>query len=282
MTTPAAFEQFKNKIGQIYDERESEQIADWIFEHVTGKKRWQRRHSNEALNTDEQQTLDAYLVQLMQHKPVQYILKEVWFYKRRFYVDERVLIPRPETEELVDWLISEQQHRPRLMVTDIGTGSGCIAISIKLGLLNAMVSAIDKSAEALQVATQNAAALNADVQFQQNDFLAEGTWSLLGKSDVIVSNPPYIPLGGAVAMDKNVTDYEPELALFVADDDPFIFYKKIATFGLQKLHPDGSIYVEIHEGSAEEVTAIFTGMGYKVDVKNDIYGKERMLKAQLT
>ena len=281
MTTPAAFEQFKKQIEQIYDERESEQIADWIFEHVTGKKRWQRRHSTEALNADEQQTLDAYMVQLMQHRPVQYILNEAWFYKRKFYVDERVLIPRPETEELVAWIINEQQHRPQLTIIDIGTGSGCIAISLKLELPNAAVSAIDKSTEALRVATHNADALNADVQFEQNDFLAEGTWSLPGKTDVIVSNPPYIPASGAVDMDKNVTGYEPELALFVADDDPFIFYKKIAAFGLQKLSTHGCIYVEIHEGSAEEVTAIFTGMGYKVDVKNDIYGKERMIKAQL-
>ncbi len=164
-------------------------------------------------------------------------------------------------------------------IIDIGTGSGCIAILLKKELTNANITAIDISEKALEVAKKNSSELNAEINFFQIDFLNEEEWNSLKKYDIIVSNPPYIPIKEKETLAKNVTDYEPELALFVENNDPYIFYKKIAEFAKTHLQTNGKIYVEVHEDYAREVKSIFTNAGFEAEIKKDIYGKERMVKA---
>jgi release factor glutamine methyltransferase len=226
--------------------------------------------------------LKNYLHELLEHKPVQYVLNEAWFYKMKFFVDENVLIPRPETEELVEWVISdfkkEKDSKPKNII-DIGTGSGCIPIALKKELPDSKITAIDVSEKALSVANKNAAELHSAIEFFKIDFLKENEWQTLSQYDTIVSNPPYIPIDEKKILAKNVTEFEPQIALFVENNDPFIFYKKIVEFSKTHLNPGGKIYVEIHEEYARQVKKIFENTGLLSEIKKDIYGKERMVKA---
>jgi release factor glutamine methyltransferase len=290
MTTGKAYIHFVNSLKAIYEDREADNISDWVFENVTGLKTWKRRENkNEELNATHFKTIDKYLKELLEHKPVQYVLKEAWFYKLKFFVDENVLIPRPETEELIEWIISdfkkERNSKPAMPdstqanVIDIGTGSGCIAVSLKKQLPDLNITAIDVSEKALSVAKRNATELNAPVNFYQIDFLNQNAWKPLQTYDRIVSNPPYIPFNQKEFLAKNVTDFEPAIALFVENNDPFVFYKKIAEFSKTRLNPGGKIYVEVHEEYAAQVKIIFENAGLASEIKKDIYGKERMVKA---
>ncbi|MEO6290900.1 MAG: peptide chain release factor N(5)-glutamine methyltransferase [Ginsengibacter sp.] len=285
MTTEQFYNHFLNELKTIYEEREAINISDWVFEEVTHFKKWERRRSLIEINQAHVSQLELYLDEFIQHKPVQYVLGHTWFYKRKFLVDENVLIPRPGTEELVRYIVddvkklhpSELQKTPGIL--DIGSGSGCIAISIKKELQKFDVTATDVSERALFVAKKNGEELKADIQYLHADFLDETKWNLFGTYDILVSNPPYIPQKEKAILSKNVTDFEPGIALFVPDIDPFIFYKKIAKFASLHLKPSGKIYVEIHENFANEVVQIFTTFNFDSEVKKDIYGKERMIKA---
>lgn len=286
MTTVAFYKYFTTQLESIYDAREAENITDWVFGEATHKKKWQRRDPNEQLSATDLRLLEQYLSELLKHKPVQYVLGHTWFYKRKFFVNESVLIPRPETEELVSWIRDDLQsagletaegHK----ILDIGAGSGCIAISLKRELHNSNISALEISDEALAVAKKNAKELEATINFIKINFLDEATWSSLSRYDVVVSNPPYIPQKEKNVLSKNVVQFEPSVALFVPDNDPFIFYKRIATFAKSHLTDRGKIYVEIHENYAGEVVAIFSAANFQTKIKNDIYGKERMIKAVL-
>jgi release factor glutamine methyltransferase len=226
--------------------------------------------------------LNHALERLQRHEPVQYVLGEAWFYKRKFVVNNHVLIPRPETEELVEEIVNYvfriMNDKPGIL--DIGTGSGCIAISIKKELPQSEVVAIDVSQNALDVAKGNAILLGAEVAFKQLDFLKEDRWNELSLYDIIVSNPPYIPFVEKDTLSRNVTEYEPNEALFVLDNDPFVFYKKIAKFSKEHLEKRGRIYVEVHENYAKDVEQIFTDYNFKeVSIGKDIYGKERIVRA---
>lgn len=285
MTRGEAYIDFIKKLETIYDGREAENISDWIFERTTGMKRWERKvNPHKEIKNSEYQQLQKYLQELLKHKPVQYVLNESWFYKRKFFVNEDVLIPRPETEELVEWVVSgfdlqnPDDSKPT-NILEIGSGSGCISISLKKELPGAHVTAIDISAKALEVAKKNAGELNAEINFLQIDFLDETKWDSISECDIIVSNPPYIPFNEKEGLKKNVIDFEPELALFVEDNDPFIFYKKIARFSETHLKKEGKIYVEISEIKAEEIKGVFEKEGFVATIKKDIYGKERMIKA---
>ena len=281
MTTAQAYFDFQKNLKTIYDEREADNITDWVFEHTTGLKKWERRanRNNELVEIHSVQ-LKKYLKELLEHKPVQYVLNEAWFYKMKFFVNEDVLIPRPETEELVEWIIKDVRYKkPGLQIIDIGTGSGCISVSLKRELNYANVTAIDISEKALKVAKQNARELNTEIDFLQIDFLNEKEWNSLPHYDAIVSNPPYIPMREKKILAKNVTDFEPGIALFVKDNNPFIFYEKIATFAQSHLKENGIIYVEVHEEFAGNVKAIFEKMSFISTIKKDIYGKERMVNA---
>ncbi|MEO8822108.1 MAG: peptide chain release factor N(5)-glutamine methyltransferase [Ginsengibacter sp.] len=291
MTTENVYTNFLTRLKTIYEEREAANIADWVFENVTGLKKWERRiNKKNELSENEFNHLQNSLEQLLQHKPVQYILQEAWFYKMKFFVNENVLIPRPETEELVEWIINDQNNATdsseatlptgrQVNIIDIGTGSGCIAIALKREIQNANLSAVDASEKALTVAKKNASDLKAEIDFMHFDFLNEKEWQHLPSFDIVVSNPPYIPIKEKELLAKNVTKYEPGVALFVEDNDPFIFYKKIAVFSKTHLNTIGKIYVEVHENSAREVKKIFEEAGFISEIKKDIYGKERMVQA---
>ena len=287
MTTNQAYNDFAKELKNIYENREADNITDWVFEFVTGLKKWEIRNNKSELKEPVAEQLKEYLKELLQHKPVQYVLKEAWFYKRRFYVDENVLIPRPETEELVEWIVNDVRsekfdvrNKNNFKIIDIGTGSGCIPLSIKRELPDSLINAIDVSEKALQVAKRNSEELNAEINFLQIDFLNENEWGRLEDYDIIVSNPPYIPLREKEILSKNVKEFEPGIALFVENNNPYIFYEKISEFAFSHLNPNGKIYVEVHEEYANEVKNIFQQAGFSVTLKKDIYGKERMVKAE--
>src|SRR5690606_12664891 len=207
-----------------------------------------------------------------------------WFYKRKFYVNENVLIPRPETEELVEWVLKDVKNSrstEKFEIIDIGTGSGCIPVSLKKELPFCEITTADISEDALKVAKKNADIHNSEIQLVKIDFLDGSNWNAMPSYDIIVSNPPYIPFSEKEILDKNVTRFEPLIALFVEDNDPFIFYKKIASFALNHLKNNGSIYVEVHEQYAREVTSIFESSGLNAVIKKDIYDKERIIKASI-
>ncbi len=284
MTTQSAQQEATAQLKLLYDEREANNMADWVMEHITGKKRIDRLLDKQVILAEQQiAQLHAVLAELATHKPIQYVLGEAWFAGMPFFVNESVLIPRPETEELIEWIAKESLALGvgGWGLIDIGTGSGCIPISLKKKLPQVRVTSIDVSAEALQVAKQNAAILNTEVNFLQLDFLDETNWEQLPLYDIIVSNPPYIKQSEESSMLPNVLKYEPALALFVPDDDALLFYRKIAAFAKTHLSVHGMIFVEINEALASEVTALFKSFGFETELRKDMQGRDRMLRAHL-
>jgi len=271
-----------NKLRTIYSETEASQATDWIMEHLTGSKKAERMiYKNAEITGQEETQLKKYAEQLMQHEPLQYVLHEAWFCGLKFYVDNNVLIPRPETEELTEWVITNCKFPiDALSILDIGTGSGCIPIALKRKLRKADVWSCDISVAALQVAKKNAETIGVDVNFLLLDFLNENERVQLPSFDIIISNPPYVPQKDKQQMQPNVLNYEPHIALFVPDNDALTFYRAIAQFGKKHLNPNGVIYAEIHEELGKDVLNVFNSSGYEVDLKNDMQGKERMVKAR--
>ncbi len=278
MTIHEANMQLLFRLYEIYDDREAANIADLVMENVTGWKRIDRV-TNKQVKMSEVMTqqLDKYTQELLTHKPVQYVLHEAWFGGMKLYVDENVLIPRPETEELVDLIVKDKKEK-EIQILDIGTGSGCIAIALKKHLPLCEVYAIDISSDALTVAEKNNVLNNTKVRFILSDIFEEISWNQFSSFDCIVSNPPYIPSTETKLMSDNVTKFEPHLALFVPDNDPLKFYKTIARFAEKKLSPGGSVFVEVHENFAEEVKKVFSFLG-DVQIKKDMQGKERFVVA---
>lgn len=281
MTIQEANRQIFTQLKIIYNEPEAENISDWVIEHLTGTKKTDRVIQKEkSISAGQVLQLNHYLSRLLQHEPVQYVLNEAWFCGLKFYVDKNVLIPRPETEELVEWIISDCKFPiDTLSILDIGSGSGCIPIAVKKRLGKADVWSCDISPGALKVANQNAAALGIKVKFIELDFLNKEQRDQLPSFDIIVSNPPYIPVKDKDTMQQNVLAHEPASALFVPDNDALLFYKAIAGFGKQSLNKTGVIYTEINESMGEATMAIFESNGYKVELKKDMQGKDRMIKA---
>jgi release factor glutamine methyltransferase len=271
----------KHQLSNVYDALELNSIVNILIEEVTG---WdalhQNIHKNDALEQSHTDQLTQYVEKLLTGKPLQYIIGKAWFMGKAFMVNEAVLIPRPETEELVEW-VSEYAHivNKPLSILDIGTGSGCIPIALKLALPNASITAIDISKEALAVAQQNAAAHNTNIEWMELDILQ--TKHLKDQYDIIVSNPPYIPLREKPNMQSQVIDHEPAIALFVPDQYPLIFYSKIAHIGKSALKPNGQLFFEIHYDQGEAIMALLNEMGYHAELRQDIYGKDRMVRASL-
>jgi len=271
----------KHQLGNLYDAIEMNSMVNIIIEEVTG---WdalhQNIHKNDALEPSQIEQLDHYVEQLLNGKPLQYIIQKAWFLGKAYFVNEAVLIPRPETEELVEWIIEYAQiiNKP-LSILDIGTGSGCIPISLKLAIPNAHITAIDISKEALAIAEQNAANYHTEIEWIAQDILQ--TKQLKDRYDIMVSNPPYIPLREKLAMQKQVADHEPEIALFVPDQFPLIFYSKIAHIGKSALKPNGQLFFEIHYDQGEAIIALLDEMGYHAELRQDIFGKDRMVRASL-
>ncbi|MEP7375063.1 MAG: peptide chain release factor N(5)-glutamine methyltransferase [Chitinophagaceae bacterium] len=281
MTVQEVNRYITNQLTAIYDEAEASNISDWVIENLTGIKRTDRIvNKNHSINQEQAKQIENCIIRLLTHEPVQYVLNEAWFCGLKFYVDKNVLIPRPETEELVEWIISGCKFPiDKLSILDIGSGSGCIPIALKRRLGKATVWSCDISPGALQVAKRNAATLGVDVNFIELDFLNKEQRDSLPSFDVIVSNPPYIPSKDKREMRLNVLDHEPETALFVPDNDALVFYKAIADFGKKHLTKNGIIYVEINESLGEETVSVFHLAGYNAEIKKDIQGKDRMIKA---
>lgn len=279
MTANELYRSFLSAITPQFSNDEASNITSMIFEHFAGIDRAKLIREPNAL-LDEKTIVDINnsLSELKNNKPVQYIIGEAWFYNMKLKVSPAVLIPRPETEELVEAVIFANKNKSVKKIIDIGTGSGCIAIALKKNLQAINITAIDISNEALQIAKENAGIQQTNIQFLQKDFLSEKTWSDLEKYDLIVSNPPYIPEMELAEMNKNVTDYEPHTALFVDNDRPLIFYEKIAAFAKTHLEENGMIFLETHENLAEAVATLFND-DYSTIIKNDINGKQRMLIA---
>lgn len=270
---------FIEKLSPIYDAGEAESFFYIVLEEFKGWKRTDLALNPEAeLTTAEQAKWDDVLQQLIQQKPIQYIFKRAYFYGLDFEVNEYTLIPRPETEELVEWIINENKSAGKIKILDIGTGSGCIAIAVAKNLPEAEVYAIDVSPEALAVAKKNAEYNNAAVTFWQKDIL--NTETLPETFDVLVSNPPYVRHLEKEEIKKNVLEYEPHLALFVEDNDALLFYRKIGELAKTALIDNGKLYFEINQYLGKETTDMLTAKGYlNVELRKDIYGNDRMIKA---
>jgi release factor glutamine methyltransferase len=261
--------------GQLsfYSKEEAENLVFWLFETHLGLKRADLQQAISS-TVDPSRLLEDFQ-RLLTGEPIQYILGEAPFYGRSFAVTRDTLIPRNETEELVH-LILKENRSSGLRILDLGTGTGCIPISLALELSSPEVYAMDVSAAALEVARQNAATLGAAVQFIEGSLLEQPLE--LPKMDVIVSNPPYVPLRDQAEMHANVVDFEPHLALFVPDDDPLVFYRAIGKWGQQLLKPGGKLYLEIYENLAEELVQLLQSLGYlQVQVHQDLNGKHRMI-----
>jgi release factor glutamine methyltransferase len=283
MTIQEARRYGASRLNTIYAAGEAGIISDWVIEHITGSKITDRISAPKKELTPEQASRqDQYLERLLTHEPVQYVLGEAWFCGLKFRVDPNVLIPRPETEELVEWVITNCKFPlSDLRILDIGTGSGCIAISLKRRLGKAEVWACDLSTGAIALARENAQTLGADVHFAELDFLSSAQRSALPVFDIIISNPPYIPEKDKEQMQRNVLEYEPSMALFVPNDDALLFYKAIAEFGKSHLQREGNIYLEIHEDLGEAVQQYFQQTGYIAEIKKDMQEKDRMVRARL-
>lgn len=280
MTIQQAYHFLQQQLSTIYDNDEANNIADLVIEHITGYKKLGRiTHKDVSINEKQIALLNSLTKELETHKPVQYVLGEAWFYEQKFFVNEHVLIPRPETEELVELVASCKLTITSIL--DIGTGSGCIPIILKKKLPKTDITAIDVSAEALAVAKTNAVNLHTDIHFKQVDFLNEQAWNELDSYDVIVSNPPYIKQSESSTMHTNVLSFEPHIALFVYDDDALLFYRKIALFGQTHLNENGKMFVEINEALGAETIALFESYGYTAILKKDMQHKDRMIVASL-
>jgi release factor glutamine methyltransferase len=274
-TYQALFSSWATKLS-IYEKQEAESIVSWLFEHHLGWKRTEIL--NEAVESSFPPKLFEDFERLKTGEPIQYIMGKGPFYGREFFVSSATLIPRNETEELVHKIIKENP-KAGLRVLDIGTGTGCIPISLALEMNNPEMFAVDISEEALQIAQKNAVELSAKVTFSKCDILTKTPE--VPELDILVSNPPYIPEQEKTEMHKNVLDFEPELALFVSNDDPLIFYRIIAEKGKQLLKSGGKLYFEINEKYGKEVAELLEEMGYSdVKVLKDLNGKERMVVAR--
>ena len=273
---------FITQLQSIYDVMEAESFFYLILEDKHQMKRIDLAlEPNYEFSEEAIKVWEELVVQLKKEIPIQYLLGNTEFFGLPFIVNENVLIPRPETEELVDWIISEDKKAERqksIKILDIGTGSGCIAVSLAKNILNATVFAIDVSSKALEVAKLNAKQNDVSVTFLEKNILE--TDDLLEQFDIIVSNPPYIRNLEKQEIKKNVLDNEPHLALFVDDFDALVFYKKITDLATKNLNPNGKLFFEINQYLGQEMTDLLNQSGFtELELRKDIYGNDRMTKA---
>ena len=288
---------FKSKLlhelSAIYDEKEIESFFYLLLESYHGKKRIDLA-LNPEMEMDASQLVkwESALSELKNQKPIQYIIGETEFYGLPFLVNENTLIPRPETEELVEWIIVESSKSAveSLKILDIGTGSGCIAISLAKNLPNAEVFAVDVSEKALAVAQKNAENNKVKVNFVNANILSVTNLNELSTSnfqlpthfDIIVSNPPYVRNLEKAEIKPNVLEFEPHLALFVEDTDALLFYRKIAHLASKNLAQNGKLFFEINQYLGKETVGLLENLGFKsIELKKDIYGNDRMIQSTL-
>jgi release factor glutamine methyltransferase len=271
----------KKQLADQYESIELNPILSILTEHVTGWDQLQQALNKETeLNESQILAFEQAAAELKAGKPIQYVIGKAWFMGEAYSVNEHVLIPRPETEELVDWILEYAEIKGTdLRILDIGTGSGCIAIALKKALPNSKVTAIDISTNALKVAAENASLLNVEIDFVPLDIL--NTAFLPDQYDVIVSNPPYIPMHEMENMEKQVAAQEPNIALFVPDEDPLVFYKAIARLAKLHLKPNGQLFFEIHFDQGEAMIKLLDEMHFHAELREDLFGKDRMIRASL-
>lgn len=278
MSPRELIERSVQELSEVYDSREARNIIETLLLDAHGLNKTELildQEINIGLHAFESQ-----LDRLKNHEPVQYVTGIAQFYGREFKVNKDVLIPRPETEELVDWIIQENQ-KDSPIIWDIGAGSGCIALSLAAEITGSKVFAIDVSEQAMKVASENSERFGVKSEFIIKDILSE--IPAITEPDIILSNPPYIPDRDKSVMSANVLDYEPEVALFVTNDDPLIFYRRIAEIGMEKLNSRGSLYFEIHEEAGEAVVEIMESLGYSdVELRKDLQGKDRMVRGRIS
>lgn len=288
MTFAEAERKFIDSLKPIYDVQEAGSLA-WLSINFISKmeRAIYLSRKNEKIPDKDVHLLFQILKELNAGKPLQYILGETEFYGLVFNVNPSVLIPRPETEELVDWILNELRISDRisdkLKIIDIGTGSGCIPISLKKYLPHAEISAMDISAEGLNTAKLNAELNKINVNFIQDDILNPSNDQIVNSQfNMIISNPPYITFSEKDQMMPNVLDHEPHIALFVSDDDPLVFYHAIADFAINHLQKQGSLFLEINENLGQQTSNLLEEKGFNnVELRQDIRGKNRMIKAVL-
>jgi len=290
ITIKDVFEDYK-LLNKLYEANEIEAITLLIISQITQlSKASVKAFPERELNTEQTEKLKNILTQLQTGQPIQYILGVTEFYGLPFKVNPSVLIPRPETEELVEWILSSIAQSQTLKaestkqftgsILDIGTGSGCIAISLKKNLSAAQVSAIDVSEGALQTAGENAVLNEVQVNFIHADILNIKPEIEILKSNIIVSNPPYVTLTDKKQMHTNVTDFEPHSALFVPEHDPLVFYRAIAHFAKASLQPGGLLFFEINESYGKETAELLRHNNFvNIELRQDMSGRDRMIKA---
>jgi len=279
-----AYHHLQQSLQPLYENREASNIADLIMEDITGWDRSKRViHHDAELSEEQLLQLMVDKEELLHGRPTQYVLGHAWFCDMRFQVDEHVLIPRPETEELVMTVrrlyadMSKEDQR-RIKLIDIGTGSGCIAIALKKYFPEWEVWGVDQSKKALDVAKKNALLLDTAINFAQTDILTESKSDHLPAFDIIISNPPYIPLEDKSEMAGHVLDHEPHMALFVTNEDPLQFYKAIVAFSDHHLLRGGMIFFETHEHHAKGVVDLLEENGFEnIVTKKDFQGKDRIV-----
>jgi release factor glutamine methyltransferase len=277
MTVRDAFTRTVHALRSRYGEREAHNLARLLVEDGLKRSLFQPER---LLTQAEEERFEALLAPLRQGRPIQYVLGEAHFYGLVLEVNEAVLIPRPETEELVHWILAEEKL-DALTVLDAGTGSGCIPLALKKKRPAWAVWAADVHEDALLIARRNAERLGLDVHFLRLDLLDDSTWDELPGLDILVSNPPYIPPSERHLMPPQVLQFEPESALFTTEEDPLQFYKALAGLGQQKLESGGRIYLECNEFRLHAVAELLSNYGYRsLCVQADMQGKERMIRAQ--
>jgi release factor glutamine methyltransferase len=280
MTVRTLKNQFVEALSELYPSEEIQSFFSILSEKHLGMSRLDLTLNSEMMLSEEvsEKYIEA-LKRLETEEPIQYIIGETEFYGLKFNVNQNTLIPRPETEELVDWIFTESktQRSAPPSILDIGTGSGCIAISLAKNILGSRVSAIDFSEDVLDVAEHNASLNNVDIDFIRMDIL--NALELPAQYDVIVSNPPYVRNLEKEKMQRNVLNFEPDSALFVSDENPLVFYKKIAGLARKHLTTNGLLYFEINEYFSEAMVTMLHNFNFKnITVKTDFFGKERMIK----
>lgn len=276
---------FHKELDAIYGKNEVDSFFFIVTDEYLGLPRLAfSLQPDFTVTKEEEQPLFEALSKLKLEQPIQYILGKTEFYGLPFKVNEHTLIPRPETEELVDWIVTEssKSNKP-LNILDIGTGTGCIAISLLKNVKNAQVFALDVSKDALIIAEENSKINEVDVQFINADILNEERWNSVFKGlnfDIIVSNPPYVRHLEKAEIKKNVLDYEPSLALFVEDNDALLFYRSITNFSKEYLKNDGRLFFEINQYLGNEMVQLLENNGFKaIQLKKDIFGNDRMIRA---
>lgn len=278
------YRHYANALMALYDENEAKALARLVFDELLGiSSAYLLAEPNHLLTESEILTVHFAFKDLLKGKPIQYITGKAYFRGLVLHVEEGVLIPRPETEELVGIIIDDFKHKEGAQILDVGTGSGCIPISLAMEIKNAKLYATDIMDHALGVAKENAEKYRCNIQFLKNNILEQACWHALpGNIEALVSNPPYVLESEKRDMHRNVVDFEPPEALFVTDEDPLIFYRAIARAAQTILIPGGKLYSEINEKLGKETAHLLKEAGYNdVMIMNDLRGKQRFIKAIL-